>query len=133
MLSPKHVSEYTQIPPSTLRRWADVFAKHLAPRSGKKRMYATSDLAVFQRIKDLAAQGIGLDRINELLLIPIEPANKETALITMTDLLQTLEFAQSTIASMNAKLEDQVARIAALEEYLALPWYKRIGKKPPVK
>ena len=96
-------------------------------------MYATSDLAVFQRIKDLAAQGIGLDRINELLLIPAEPANKETALITMTDLLQTLEFAQSTIASMNAKLEDQAARIAALEEYLALPWYKRIGKKPPVK
>lgn len=132
MLSPKAVSEYTGITPSTLRRWSDYFADHLAPRTGKKRTYTTGDLATFQRIRDYAAQGIGLEKIKGLLYLPAEPANQETALITITDLYNSLEFAQGIIASLNNEVKSQSARLTALEEYIALPWYKRIGKQPPI-
>jgi len=132
MLTPKAVSEYAGITPSTLRRWSDYFAQELAPRSGKKRMYTPGDLATFMRIRDYAAQGIGLQRIKELLKFPPEPENKETALITMKDLFETLEFARGTIAAMRNEMQAQADRLTALEEYLALPWYKRIGKRPPV-
>lgn len=132
MLTPKAVSEYTGITPSTLRRWSDYFAQHLAPRSGKKRMYTTGDLAVFTRIRDYAAQGIGLQRIREMLAIPVAPDNQQTALITITDLFNSLEFAQGTIAAMRNELQAQADRLTALEEYIAMPWYKRIGKRPPV-
>jgi len=131
MLTPKAVSEHTGITPSTLRRWSDYFAVHLAPRTGKKRMYTTGDLATFMRIRDYAAQGMGLAKIKESLYLPAEPANQETALITITDLYNSLEFAQSVISSLNNEIKSQSARLTALEEYIALPWYKRIGKQPP--
>ncbi len=95
-------------------------------------MYTPGDLATFMRIRDYAAQGIGLQRIKELLKFPPEPENKETALITMKDLFETLEFARGTIAAMRNEMQAQADRLTALEEYLALPWYKRIGKRPPV-
>jgi len=132
MLTPKAVSEHTGITPSTLRRWSNYFAVHLAPRTGKKRMYTTGDLATFMRIRDYAAQGMGLEKIKDALYLPAEPANQETALITMTDLYQSLEFAQSVIASLNQQVKSQSARLTALEEWLALPWYKRINKHPPI-
>lgn len=132
MLTPKAVSEYTGITPSTLRRWSDFFASDLAPRSGKKRMYTTGDLAVFERIKGYAAQGVGLERIKTLLILPLEPGNQQTALITITDLHNSLEFARGSIAALKNEVRSQSARLTALEEYIALPWYKRIGKQPPI-
>lgn len=139
MLSPKAVSEYTGITPSTLRRWSDYFVDDLAPRTGKKRMYTTGDLAVFTRIQGYAAQGVGLEKIKTLLTLPLEPKNQQTALTTMTDLYNSLEFARGSIASLKSQIDAQAQqidaqaqRLAALEEFIALPWYKRIGKRPPV-
>lgn len=58
------------------------------------------------------------------------PQDKTTALLTLADFVQSLEFAHSQVASLQATVDEQKARLDALESWLALPWYKRFGKHP---
>jgi DNA-binding transcriptional MerR regulator len=131
MITPRQVSDSINVPPSTIRRWSVRFEKHLSPRTGKKRTYTPTDLDTFRRIRDLSASGFGLDRIESMLDVVERPQDKTTALLTLADFVQSLESAHSQVASLQATVDEQKARLDALESWLSLPWYKRIGKRPP--
>ena len=130
MITPHQASESLNVPPSTIRRWSARFEKHLSPRTGKKRTYTPTDLDTFRRIRDLSASGFGLDRIDSMLDVVERPQDKSTALLTLADFVQSLETAHSQVASLQATVDEQKARLDALESWLATPWYKRIGKHP---
>jgi len=138
MITPKQVSDSLNVPASTIRRWAARFEEYLSPRKGKKRSYTTGDMDTFRRIRDYSAEGFSLDRIAEMLSVVESPADQSTELLKLSDFIQSLEIAHSTVTKLqnqldenSIKLEEQQARIQALEEYIALPWYKKIVNKPP--
>lgn len=132
MITPSQISESLNVPASTVRRWAVRFEKHLSKRTGKKRTYTPTDLDTFRRIRDLSASGFGLDRIDSMLDVVETPQDKSTALITLADFVQSLEIAHNQVATLQARLDEQNARLDTLEKWLALPFYKRIGKRPPI-
>lgn len=133
MITPAQVSESLGIPASTIRRWAVKFVKYLSPRKGDKRSYTTADMNIFKRIRDLSAQGHGLNRIAELLEVVEDTPPNNTEILLLADFVQSLESARSAVASLRLQVEEQNNRIEALEDWLATPFYKRIGKKPPIK
>lgn len=140
MITPAQVSDSLNVPASTIRRWAARFENYLSPRKGKKRSYTTADLDTFRRIRDYSASGFSLDRIAELLAVVESPADQSTELMRLSDFVQSLEIAhaavtrlQNQIDDQSNQLEEQQARIQSLEEYITLPWYKKITQKPPKK
>ena len=131
MITPKQVSDSLNVPPSTIRRWANRFESHLSSRKGKKRVYTTSDLDVFRRIRDYSASGLGLDRIDELLGVVEKQEDQSKELLVLADFVQAIESAHNTIAQMQNQIDEQSARIDSLEEYIKSPWYKKIfGSRP---
>ena len=155
--TPGQISELLSVPASTLRRWAVNFEKALspqAPEAGRHRVYANSDLEVFRQIRDLAAKGHSLRAIENILtVIPsgqakpeftpnFEPVNEPTpdnetapnsALMIVTNMAGQVGTHNAQIQGLQDQINKQNERLAALTEYLALPWYKRIGKQPPIK
>ncbi len=135
MLSPSQIAQSLDIPPSTLRRWAVRFEKFLSRRHhpGDKRQYSLDDLNVLRRIRDYSRDGLPHDRIEEALMVELPGEQSQTkALIQISDIAEAISTARATIASMSAQLDDQAERIRRLEEWLALPWYRRINKRPPL-
>jgi len=131
MFTPAQVAQTLTIPPSTLRRWAKRFAPFLSPQSGKKRTYTVADLDAFQRIKDLSAQGYTFAQIDQALtVIDQPPAN--SALVNLADFAQALESARGQLIAMQAQIDQQADELNAIKEWLRLPFYKRVGKKPPI-
>jgi DNA-binding transcriptional MerR regulator len=143
MITPKQISDSLTVPASTIRRWAARFESYLSTgnlKKGQKRSYTTSDLDTFRRIRDYSASGFSLDRIAELLAVVESPADQSTELLKISDFVQSLEIAhaavtrlQNQIDDQSNQLEEQQARIQSLEEYINLPWYKKIANKPPKK
>jgi len=131
MITPHQVSDTLGIPPSTIRRWSVRFESHLSARTGKKRTYTPTDLDTFRRIRDLSASGFGLDRIDGMLDVVERPQDKSTALLSLADFVQSLENVHNQIASLQATVNEQKARLDAYEAWINLPFYKRIGKRPP--
>ena len=130
MLTPAQVSDTLQVSPATVRRWSARFARHLTPHTpNKKRAYSTDDLAILVKVRDLSALGTPLDQIDQSLSVP-DPAGS-SALITIADFARALQYAQDLTAHLQSQLDEQTARLDALTAWLALPLYKRIGKKPP--
>lgn len=135
MLSPSQIAQSLNIPSSTLRRWSVRFEKFLSRRHspGEKRRYALEDLNTLKRIRDYSQDGVPLDRIEELLMVELPGEQNQTkALIQLSDIAEAISTARATIASMSAQLDHQAERIRRLEEWLALPWYRRLNKRPPL-
>ncbi len=154
--NPGEVSKLLGVPVSTLRRWAVRFEKALtpqAPEAGRHRVYSDSDLETFKQIRDLAAKGRSLRAIENILtVIPPgqakpeftpdyepetdpTPANEQAQNSALMVLAVSRELGthNAQIQALQDQINKQNERLAALTEYLALPWYKRIGKRPPVK
>ena len=131
MITPHQASESLNVPSSTIRRWSARFERHLSPRKGKKRTYTPTDIDTFRRIRDLSASGFGLDRIDGMLEVVETPPDPTTALLTLADFVQSLETAHNQVALLQQRFDEQKARIDALEAWIAMPFYKRIGKRPP--
>lgn len=132
MLTPHQVSESLGVPASTIRRWSVRYERHLSNRTGKKRSYTPTDLDTFRRVKDLSASGFGLDRIDAMLDVVERPQDPSTALLTLAEFAQSLETAHTQVAFLEQQLDEQKKRLDALEQWLCLPFYKRIGKRPPI-
>jgi DNA-binding transcriptional MerR regulator len=142
MYSPSQVSEMLKIPPSTLRRYAVLFAAHLSPQPpGKKRTYTDSDILIFQRVKDLSRK-IAIDQIGPLLLVveeqPAAPGNSLALVPEIAARFERLEADRQTtaqqVSELSARLErleaDQ-ARAARLTSWAALSWWRRLVTPPP--
>lgn len=130
MLTPAQIADTLQVSPATVRRWSARFARHLTPHTpNKKRAYSTDDLAILVKVRDLSALGTPLDQIDQSLSVT-DPAGS-SALITIADFARALQYAQDLTAHLQSQLDEQTARLDALTAWLALPLYKRIGKRPP--
>jgi len=78
----------------------------------------------------MSASGTPLDQINQALIVSDQPATN--ALITVADFAQSLQIASDRLASMQNKLDQTNDRLDALTAWLALPFFKRLFKKPPL-
>jgi len=131
MLTPKQISETLTVAPSTLRRWSKRFSKHLTPHEPHThREYSTSDLETLRKIRDLLENGLNYDDIEPELDI-IEPSETDKALMTLSDFNQVLEQARASIQKLQSQIDTQAEKIERLENYLSLPFYKKIFTKPP--
>jgi len=131
MLTPGQIAKTLDVSSATVRRWSARFAHHLSPHTpGKKRSYTVDDLATLTRIRDMSASGTPLDQINQALIVSDQPATN--ALITVADFAQSLQIASDRLASMQNKLDQTNDRLDALTAWLALPFFKRLFKKPPL-
>lgn len=135
MITPKQVSESLNVPSSTIRRWAVRFEDVLSKQESKKRMYTMEDLDTFRKIRDYSKQGKSLDNIADKLKIVASKVDQEqkpeTGLILHPELVSFMQnIAEQNVAlQLQAnKLQEQVDQLTA---WLSLPWYKRIGKRPP--
>ena len=131
MFTPAQVAQTLSVPPSTLRRWSKRFAAFLSPQSGKKRTYTIADIDTLKRIQDLSAQGLSYAQIAQTLTIVSAPP-ADTALVSVADFAQALESASAQLASLQAQVTQQAEELDAIKAWLQLPFYKRIGKKPPL-
>ena len=154
--TPGDMSNLLGVPASTLRRWAVRFEKALTPQdmeAGRHRVYANSDLEVFRQIRDLAAKGHSLRSIENILtVIPpgqakpefmpnFEPEGEPTppgeqsqnSALMVLAVSRELGTHNAQIQALQDQINKQNERLGALTEFMALPWYKRIGKRPPVK
>jgi len=132
MLTPGQIATSLNVSPATVRRWSARFARHLSPQTpNHKRAYTPDDLAVLARVRDLSATGTPLDQIDQALNVTALSADQSTALISLADFAQSLQFARDQVASMQTRLDLQTARLDALTAWLALPFYKRWFAKPP--
>ena len=131
MFTPAQVAQTLNTPPSTLRRWAKRFAPFLSPQSGKKRTYTVADIDTLKRIQDLSAQGLSYAQIAQTLTVVSQPP-ADTALITLADFAQALEGAGAQLAAVQAQLTQQAQELDAIKAWIQLPFYKRLGKKPPI-
>ena len=114
-----------------MRRWAKHFASYLSPQSGKKRTYTIADIDTLKRIQELSAKGLSYAQIAQTLtLVSAPPA--DTALVSVADFAQALESASAQLASLQAQIIQQAEELDAIKAWLRLPFYKRLGKKPPL-
>lgn len=132
MITPGQIAKTLEVSPATVRRWSKRFARHLTPHTpGKNRAYTVDDLAVLTRVRDLSASGTPLANIDQALAV-IDPSAESNALVNIADFAKSLQTARDQVTHLQYQLDTQTARLDALTAWLALPFYKRIGKKPPL-
>ena len=136
---PRHLAVQFSVSGTTIRRWSEVFHRHLsASATTAPRRYTEQDVAVMARIKRLSDSGMRIDEIDKLLeqaepLPPTEPPTEPqdaptTALQPFMALLDTLQATQATqekmadtlagladLAALTAAVADLTARVARLE------------------
>ena len=130
LYSPGEVSNYLNIPSSTLRRYARLFSKYLSPSAqGRRRKYTTIDLEIFEKIKTLSAEGVLIDEMGPLLAeMPIDHAeiiegeSQERAIVPVNpEVIRKFD-------NVDNKLDQLLAEIAQLRadlEAAKKPFWKR--------
>lgn len=132
MLTPSQVSNSLSVSTATVRRWSARFARHLSPQPpNRKRSYTPDDLATLARVRDLSAGGTSLAQIDQALVVSAQSADQSTALITLADFAQSLQFARESIASLQSRLDQQTEQLKALADWTRLSPLKRLFTKPP--
>jgi len=132
MLTPGQIANTLQVSTATVRRWSALFARHLSPQPpNRKRSYTPDDLATLARVRDLSASGTSLAQIDIALTVSAQSADQSTALITLADFAQSLQFARESIVSLQSQLDQQTAQLKALADWTRLPPLKRLFTKPP--
>jgi len=135
MLTPKQVYETLTISPSTLRRWAKRFEEYISLENhepGKHREYTADDLNIFRTIQAHLDNGLTYVQIEERLNVIEEPKpDQSTALLTLPEFTQAIETARAAVASMQLEIEELKEWQMSMNEWLALPWWKRLFTEPP--
>ena len=136
--SPSKAAEKLDVSPSTVRRWASVFAPHLsayaAPEAGQRRAFTEDDIATFARVKDLLAAGLAEDQVSAQLAARQEPQAQPAGPqdeATADEAQRVADEAPSTqlvpvhvaqalvmVAGQQAQLADQAARLTGQEAVL---------------
>ena len=95
---PRHLVTSLNVSGTTVRRWSELYHRHLSPfATVAPRRYTSADVAVMTRIKALSDSGMRIEEIDKLLdqaepLPPTEPPTEPqdaptTALTTFTALV----------------------------------------------
>lgn len=144
-LTPSQLAALLEVDPSTLRRWARLFADHLSPGAhGKRRRYTGQDMATLTRARDLLRAGKPAAEVGELLATVAEESRDLPAVAALqlpalaAELLEareTLRALAAHVAELGAGQEADHARIADLESRLAAferqGWLSRLlGRRP---
>ena len=87
-------------------------------------------LRFFLRFSALFPTGTPLAQIDQALAVT-DTSGQSSALITLTDFAQSLQFARDQVSHLQTQLDQQTTRLDALTAWLALPFYKRWFTKPP--
>jgi len=139
-ISPSQAAEILGLQKRTLRRWSSLFTNALSPSAGakgRKRFYNGSDIATLQRAQKLKDQGMQLSEIASVL--PVVPADEDesTSVVLAPEanlaLGQVIERARAIgdeLVDQDERLVDQNERLRRIEEFMRLPWYRRLFKKP---
>lgn len=132
MITPKQISDSLEVPPSTLRRWANRFDNHLSPHEpGKHRSYTPTDFDTFRKIQNLLDQNLTYDEIESKLDLVETPPDKSNSLLLLKDYTQIIEEARANVQILRSQMDNQDKRIKQLEAWISLPWYRKIFTKPP--
>jgi len=135
MLTPKFVCESLTIPASTLRRWANRFSSHLSVEEhepGQHRTYTPDDLATFQTIQELLANGLTYAEIEKRLAIVDQPEpNASTALMALPQFQQAIEEFRANNAMLKMELDELKNWKTEFNKWASLPFWKRIFTPPP--
>jgi DNA-binding transcriptional MerR regulator len=114
LYKPSEVSQFLDMPPSTLRRYARLFKKYLSPTGQqRRRKYTTQDIEIFEKIKTLSADGVPINDISgHLDNMPIDHQpveNTERGIMPANpEVMQSLE-------STDAKLDQILERLDRME------------------
>jgi len=135
MFTPKQVSEMLSIPVSTLRRYSTDYAQHMSgsarPARGK-RHYTDQDILTLRKFRELVSAKKSQEDIIRLLVIVDDHQDQPSALALLPDIQQAFEDIRSLLAQERSERERISKRLDELETWLTTPWYKRLGKKPPI-
>jgi len=133
LLTPRQAAAQLDISPRTLRRWSVAFESALSPqaaRKGKRRAYSSQDIATLRRAQQQLAQSRTLAEV-----APGLPVVDHEAPGSALMLSPEANLALGRALEVGDRLTDTAAahddRLAALESFLALPWYRRIFGSPP--
>lgn len=129
------------VPPSTLRRYATDFADHLSAEATRSRgrRYSDRDIATLKKARELLNQRQPVEQVNRLLAIVGDPeASPSDSLALVPDISEALNTALAAARSLRFEVADLAERqqstdnrLDALADWIATPWYRRIGKTPP--
>ena len=123
---PRHLVNLLNVSGTTVRRWSEVYHRHLSPfATTAPRRYTEQDVAVLRRVKALSDSGMREKEIDNLLdqsepLPPTEPPTEPqdaptTALATFNALVDTQHQIAQTLAGL-ADVNALTAQIAELRE-----------------
>jgi DNA-binding transcriptional MerR regulator len=130
MFTPGKAAELINCPPSTLRRYVNLFPNYLSRAARKRpRSYNQNDLSTIAKIKELLAQGVLVKDISSKLELVIDQEQPESTALTLPGLVQTIKDMQAAFDNQSSQIVQLQSRITWLE----LPFYKKIGRTPPVK
>ena len=129
LYKPSEVSQFLNMPGSTLRRYARLFKDYLSPTAQlRRRKYTPQDIEIFEKVRNLSAEGVPIDDISgHLDNMPIdhEPIaeNQQTAIMPVNP--EVIK----QFGNMDDKLDRLLAEIAQLRgdlEEARKPWWKRL-------
>ena len=129
MYTPGQVAKLLFCNPSTVRRYAGLFANFLSPgaQPNRRRIYTETDLSTFILVRELLSDGILIADIPDHLDKVIDQDQPASTALTLPGLIVQLQDMQAAFDLQSSQLDQLQNRITWLET----PFYKRIGKKPP--
>lgn len=132
-LAPSQTAEVLGVSTRTLRRYSTILSNSLSESSskrGKKRYYNSQDVETLRRAQRMMRQGMTLKDIAEVL--PIQPANDvpDTAMILSSEQAVMVGAAYEAARRLEEDHKEHDERIAALERWSRLPWWKKITSSP---
>ena len=130
------------IAPSTLRRYAAIYAGHLSPQQpGHKRGYTEADIVVLRKIKSLTGHIAPGDIPARLDLVEDPPAAPSSGLALIPEIAARFERLEAERQSAAQQINELSARLERLEAstahaerlraWAALPWWRRLFTAPP--
>ncbi len=133
LLSSKQAAGLLEISTRTLRRWSVAFAGSLsegARRKGRRRAYSSQDVDTFRKAQAMLGQALTIEQVAARLPI-IQPGEPTTALTLSPEANLALGQALERTARVSETVSDHDDRLKRLEDWLRLPWYRRMFGRPP--
>src|SRR3990172_3813398 len=131
MFTPGQVSEMLDIPASSLRRYATIFAQFLDQGARRrKRLYTDQDILTLRRVRDFAAHGLTTGQIAQRLEV-VEVDQPNNALALLPNVLREFEILHSMQSDQDQRIEQLRSEIEQLREEIRQqrrPWWRRWGK-----